>query len=548
MAVWLQVTRVPAAASKLMALNVWAKSAHTEGHEVTMETESTFKDESPNPEDAAATAGSDEAVQEGQGTRVIPSFLSRSSATDAPVDAPVDAPTDEHSDSMSQFISRTMATVAEEPEQDDDGSVLLAPRTFADVGLSKAFLTDLTLKIMHYSGAPSMSQLATRLKLSGDITSQVLDTLVEERLVVILSQSDLYTGNYRYRLSEKGQARVSEALERTRYAGPAPVTADQYTRVMEKLFEEKQEVSRHEITEAVKDLVLTSEVSDAVARALFSGKTAIFYGPSGNGKSVILESFSRALDGHTYVPYAIYAYGQVIRVFDPSIHVPLDEDSDLELKERSNLDQRWVKVRRPAIVLGAEMERGAMDLGFDPQARFYQAPAHIKAQDGVLVVDDFGRQRVTTTDLLTRWLIPLERGWDSLSLMTGEKLNVPFRLQLLFGTNSRVREVADDALLRRILYKVRIPSPDESNFGEILRRECRAKAVPVEDDAIEYAVEKLFNDYSLKPRASHARDLVDILMESAAFDRTNPVLSRESFDKAMSLFLANGDEADNLDD
>ncbi len=207
-----------------------------------------------------------------------------------------------------------------------------------------------------------------------------------------------------------------------------------------------------------------------------------------------------------------------------------------------------MKVRRPAIILGAEMDRTAMDLGYDPQARFYQAPAHIKAQNGVLVVDDFGRQRVTTTDLLTRWLIPLERGWDSLSMVTGEKLTVPFRLQLLFGTNARVREVADDALLRRILYKVRIPNPDEANFGEILRRECREKGVPVADGAIEHAVEKLFNDHGQTPRASNARDLVDILMESAAFDGADPLLSSESFDKTLTLFAANGDEAADFED
>ena len=502
-----------------------------------METDPKFKDEPIEPEPVQPEPPAD-----AESTGSVPSFFARESA---PEPLP-DEPAEEHSDSMSQFISRTMTKVAEADMPDEDGLIPRAPRSFTEVGLSRAFLTDLTLKIMHYSGTPSTSQLSKRLGLSGEIVAQILQTLTEERLVDIMSQSDLYTGNYRYRLSEKGQTRVSEALERTRYAGPAPVTADQYTKVMAKMLEEKPVTSRHEISEALKDLVLTSDVSDAVARALFSGKTTLLYGPSGNGKTVILENYARALDGYSVMPYAIYAYGQVIRVFDPSIHhaleAPLDDEGSM--KDDSNQDRRWVKVRRPAIVLGAEMDRDALDLGYDPQARFYQAPAHIKAQNGVLVVDDFGRQRVTTTDLLTRWLIPLERGWDSLSLVTGEKLTVPFRLQLLFGTNARVRDVADDALLRRILYKVRIPNPEESNFGEILRRECRTKEVPVEDDAIEHAVKMLYDHPGLKPRASYARDLVAILIESCAFDGSKPVLSRESFDKVFTLFVTNETDPD----
>jgi predicted ATPase with chaperone activity len=508
-----------------------------------METDPKFRDE--QDEQGPAEFNTPPAPE---GSSEVPSFFARSNTPESPLGGAGDEP----SDSMSQFISRTMASVAEaEGPAVEEGLIPRAPRTFADVGLSRAFLTDLTLKIMHYSGTPSMSQISKRLGLSGEIVGQILQTLSEERLVDIMSQSDLFTGNYRYRLSEKGQGRVSEALERTRYAGPAPVTADQYTKVMAKLLQEKHEVSRHEITEALKDLVLTSDVSDAVARALFSGKTTLFYGPSGNGKTVILERFAQSLDGYSVMPYAIYAYGQVIRVFDPSIHHAVDQPLEDEgsMKDESNLDRRWVKVRRPAIILGAEMDRDALDLGYDPQAKFYQAPPHIKAQNGVLVVDDFGRQRVTTTDLLTRWLIPLERGWDSLSLVTGEKLTVPFRLQLLFGTNARVRDVADDALLRRILYKVRIPNPEEGNFGEIFRRECRNREVPAEDGAIEYAVQRLYEQPGMRPRASYARDLVNILIESAAFDGSSPVLSKDSFDKVFQLFVTGeSDQDEGLDE
>ncbi|MEX0683485.1 MAG: hypothetical protein WD904_04385 [Dehalococcoidia bacterium] len=501
-----------------------------------METEPVFRDDEPDVAGESAPGGPPGGVMNGG---YVPSLFAREGSA---------APEEQHSDSMSQFISRTMATVADKDDPADEGLIPNAPRTFTEVGLSKAFLTDLTMKIMHYSGTPSLAQLSKRLGLHTEIVGQILQALQEERLVDILSQSDLYTGNYRYRLSERGQTRVAEALERTRYAGPAPVTAEQYTRVMTKLLEEKPAVSRNEITEALKDLVLTSEVSDATARALYSGKTTLLYGPSGNGKTVVLERFAKALEGHSVMPYAIYAYGQVIRVFDASIHQPLEtpdqnEDSS-SFKDDSLLDRRWVKVKRPAIILGAEMDRDALDLGYDPQSKFYQAPAHIKAQNGALIVDDFGRQRVTTTDLLTRWLIPLERGWDSLSLATGEKLTVPFRLQLLFGTNARVRDVADDSLLRRILYKVRMPNPDEANFGEIMRRECRTKHVPVEDDAIEHAVRKIYDEPGLQPRASYARDLVEILIESASFDGAKPVLSRDSFDRVFALFVENEADVD----
>ena len=145
------------------------------------------------------------------------------------------------------------------------------------------------------------------------------------------------------------------------------------------------------------------------------------------------------------------------------------------MKDDLKRDRRWVTVKRPAIVLGAEMDREALDLGYDPTARFYQAPPHIKAQNGALIIDDFGRQQIPTRDLLTRWLIPMERGWDSLTLVTGEKLVVPFKVQLLFSTNLRVKDLADEALLRRILYKIQIPNPDRDNFAEILRQACRQK-------------------------------------------------------------------------
>ena len=441
-----------------------------------------------------------------------------------------------HGDPLSRFI--TGSDKRDEPEELPEGSLMpRQPRTLVELGLSKAFLIDLTLKIIHYSGTPSVAQLNRRLGLGPNIVQHLISALTEDRLIEVLSQSDLYTGNYRYRLSDRGHVRVAEALDRTRYAGPAPVTAEQYSEVIRHVQAQKQEHDRGRIKGVLHDMVLSSETADSVARALFSGKAGILYGPSGNGKTKILERFARDLEGFVLVPYAIYAYGQVIRVLDQSIHDPVEEFEDAT-KDDTRFDRRWVLVRRPAVILGAEMGRESLDLAYDPQSRFYQAPPHIKAQGGVLVIDDIGRQQIEARDLFTRWLIPLDRGWDTLSLVTGEKVTVPFNVQLLFGTNLNIRQLADDALLRRVAYKVQVPNPSKAEFMEILRQACRHKQVLVADGALDYVVERLFSEPALKPRGSYAGDLLDMVIESASFDGREPVLDADSFGRVFGLFVA----------
>jgi len=458
-------------------------------------------------------------------------------------------PEDGGQDSIAQTLSNLAATLeAEPPAPDDSGRPFFPgqPRTMAEVGLSKAFLVDLALKIMHYSGTPSAAQLMRRLGLSQTLVQQILAMLQEERLCEVLSQSDLFTGNYRYRLSERGRVRVMEALERTRYAGPAPVTAEQYAEVIRAQQARRQTPSRDRIRTILDELILAPGVADAVARALHSGKTTMFHGPSGNGKTMILERFARNLDGAVLLPYAIYAYGQVIRVFDPSIHKPVEEfDERNAVKDDARLDRRWVLVRRPAVVLGSEIGPESLDLTYDPQARFYQAPPHVKAQGGVVVVDDLGRQRIEPLELMTRWLIPVERGWDSLSLITGEKLPIPFDVQLLFGTNQPIDQLADDALLRRILYKVEIPSPGPTEFADILRRLCSQRNVRAPEGTIERVVEWLYGQPGASPRAAYARDLLQVVIEGAAYDEREPVLDEKSFQQAFKLFMSqrSADEA-----
>jgi predicted ATPase with chaperone activity len=421
----------------------------------------------------------------------------------------------------------------------------LQPRTLADTGLSKAFLMDLALKTIHYTGLPSAANLTQRMALAPAIVQDLLALLAEEHLCEVSSSSNMMAGNYRYRLTAGGVTRVREALERSRYAGPAPVTIDQYIEVMEHQRAERTEPSRESIEDALSELVLAPDAADAVARTLHSGRCALLYGPSGNGKTSVLEAFACHLEGQVLVPFAIYAYGHIIRVFDSTIHIRAQEPGRVglppmgpdEAAETARRDERWVVVRRPAVLVGGEVGEESLELAYDPLSRFYQAPSHLKAQGGVLAVDDFGRQRIRPEDLLNRWLTPLERGWYSLTFHTGEKIAVPFDVHLLFATNLKVELLLDQPFLRRILYKVEIPNPGSAEFREILRRECERRSVTATEETLDYIVERLYANAADRPRASYARDLLDIVAESAKYDNVELVLTPDAFEKAHRLFI-----------
>lgn len=419
------------------------------------------------------------------------------------------------------------------------------PRTLTDTGLSKAFLMDLALKTIHYAGVPSSTHMTQRMALPPAIVQELLALLTDEHLCEVTSSSNIMAGNYRYRLTATGVSRVREALERSRYAGPAPVTVDQYIEVMEHQRSERSQPSRQSIEDALSELVLAPETADSLARTLHSGRCALLYGPSGNGKTSVLEAFARHLEGQVLVPFAVYAYGHIIRVFDSSIHIPAQERGMVRLpplgsgepEETSKRDQRWAVVRRPAVIVGGELGQESLELAHDPVSRFYQAPSHLKAQGGLLAVDDFGRQRIRPEDLLNRWLTPLERGWYSLTFQTGEKISIPFDVHLLFATNLKVELLLDQPFLRRILYKVEIPNPGPAEFREILRRACEERSITATEEALQYVVQRLYEDNTHRPRASYARDLLDIVVESAKYDDAEPVLTPETFDKAHRLFI-----------
>jgi predicted ATPase with chaperone activity len=299
------------------------------------------------------------------------------------------------------------------------------------------------------------------------------------------------------------------------------------------------------ILSALSQFVMSPAVRDNVARALHSGRATLIFGSSGNGKTAIIEQFARHADDTVIIPYALYVHGQLVRIFDAAVHTPTEQPADdydpgiFKAATRTNgRDKRWVEVRRPVVVVGGELTQEALELSFDPVARFYQAPPHLKAQDGVFVVDDFGRQRIRPEELLNRWILPMERGDDLLTLHSGENFSVPFEIALMFSTNLQPADLVDEAFLRRIPYKVNLPSPNPEQFKEITRRVCGSRKVEFSEDTLDYLVERLYHeDFPFEPRGAYPRDIAQLITDSARFDGVPVTLSRELIDRALNVYF-----------
>ena len=417
------------------------------------------------------------------------------------------------------------------------------PTTVDEVGLSVSFLYDLVLKIIHYAGPSTTERVAGQMGLPFEVVEHLLEQLKSDHLLEIVNS--LREMNFRYRLTTKGEQRAMDALSRSRYASAAPVTLEQYIDVVRAQSLKANPPSGERILQAIAELVLGQETVDSLSRAFHSGRSTLIFGPSGNGKTAVLEHYARYTNDTIIIPHALYVYGQLIKIFDGSVHQALEPEMETVddfglFKPRARtqrFDQRWVRVRRPVVVVGGELTQESLELSFDPMAHFYQAPPHLKAQDGVFVIDDFGRQRVRPEELLNRWILPMERGFDMLTLHTGESFTVPFEIALMFSTNLRPAELVDEAFLRRIPYKVNMPSPAPGMFKEITRRVAQAKRLPCTEQQLENFVQRVYSNALREPKGAYPRDLIQIILDSARFEGIEPSLSPELVERALAVYF-----------
>jgi predicted ATPase with chaperone activity len=437
---------------------------------------------------------------------------------------------------------------------DASGAALFIPQpqTVEDTGLDISAILDLVVKAIYFGGRPAARQIAAQLALPFPVIDEVLAFMKREQMVEVVGSAGMGEQLYQYSLTSKGIEKADEALARNHYIGPAPVPFDEYLEVLKRQSIQAMRVTPQSVDVALSHLVLDDSVSRALGPAVNSGRSMLLYGGSGNGKSTITNAIGKMLPGEVLIPYAIDLNGTIIKVFDPRVHreIPLDQQIDRRGGENGGAnggerrrDRRWVIARRPMITAGGELTLKELELRYSPQSNFYIAPLQWKANSGILIVDDFGRQMIQPQELLNRWIVPMEERVDHLSLHTGDMVEVPFDVLLIFSTNLHPSQLGDEAFFRRIRHKIEIPDPSREQFLQILQRVCQQREIPIEEDAAAHMIAAYYDATGRGFKGCHPRDIIDLVADICVYHGEQPALSMKYIDQAChSYFVAMQDE------
>jgi hypothetical protein len=418
---------------------------------------------------------------------------------------------------------------------------LPVPKKLNDLGLSETFLAELILKTCFYLEFFTIKDLGDRLKLNFNIMNDLIDNLIHERCVEGKGANpDQALGGLlglsnRFTLTDAGKRRAFQLIEYDGYVGPAPVTLESYWNQVTAQSIQCSEHNMEDLQRAFRGLVIQRGILEQLGPALMGGKSLFLYGPSGNGKTSIAFRLGQIWQDAVLIPYALYVEGHVIRIFDEINHRPVGKTA----VESESADRRWVLCHRPCLVVGGELTLGMLDLAYHPTLRYYGAPLHLKANNGIFVIDDFGRQQISPQALLNRWILPLENRKDLLCLSTGQQFSIPFDQLLVFATNLEPEALLDPAFFRRIRAKVQVRDSDASQFKEIFRLTCQKYQIDYVDETFEYLLEKYYNGNSnhRAMAACHPRDLIEQIIDYCRFNKLTPLLTKENLDRACEVYF-----------
>jgi DNA-binding PadR family transcriptional regulator len=422
--------------------------------------------------------------------------------------------------------------------RDDLDAILQEPpplaKTVAETGLEGNFLLNCLLRTMYTSALQTIPELSEQIKLTRGVIEQLLTFAKKEALVEIRGPSEQNLNIMRYALTNAGKERASEALRLCEYIGPVPIPLESYQVQVQKQTITNEVIGIEKLRKALSHLVLSEDIVRRLGPASNSGRAILIYGAAGNGKTSIAEALVSAFEQPVYVPYCIEADGQIIKIFDPSVHTPFPAAADgnngnshpIFLPQLEH-DPRWVRCKRPYLITGGELTLEMLDLAFDPHSKYYEAPLQVKAIGGIFVIDDFGRQRVRPHELLNRWIYPLERKLDYLTLHTGKKFSILFDQLVIFATNFPPEELMDPAQLRRVHYKMKINPPSAEEYWEIFRRICESYGLEFSDEIIAHLLNTFYIKHKVPFAGFHPKFIAEHVIAACNYLGTPPRITRQ---------------------
>ena len=413
------------------------------------------------------------------------------------------------------------------------------PKTIEEVGISEANLLKLLLKAMYFGGHETASEVAAVMKLTYNIVTNLLEEAANRKHLEILgSVSASAVSEFRYSLTEGGKAAAAEALSQNRYVGPTPVSLSTFQNQIELQRITNERIDQTMIEEGLSGLVVSDSMVHHLGPGINSGRAMLLYGPPGNGKSSIATVIGNIFRDAIYVPYCVEVEGQIMKVYDPSVHIEAAEMKDSGLRtnslRREEIDGRWIACRRPLIITGGELTLEMLDLSFNRDSMFYEAPLHVKALGGTFIIDDFGRQLVSPKALLNRWIVPLENRQDYLKLHTGKIFAIPFDELVIFSTNMTPEDLMDAAFLRRIPYKMELVGPTREEFRQIFDIVARNARMDLDDSVVELVFDELLvkNDFPLA--CYQPKFIVDQVVSACKYEGVPPQFSEKAVRNAMA--------------
>lgn len=418
-----------------------------------------------------------------------------------------------------------------------DGTFIpLEPHSLREAGLSESEVEALILKLLLSRGDLVGRDIADHVRLPFVLVEEVLRQLKTDQLVVYRGSAAM--NDYVYQLTDLGRERARRHAEHCSYFGSAPVTLEAYIDGVTAQSLEKQHPTEEDLAGAFEDLLINPKMLSRLGPAINSGRGLFLFGAPGNGKTSIAERVTGAFGQTIWIPRAIGVDGEIMRLFDPMNHEEMPLEQHEGLLDQSRIDRRWVRIRRPTIVVGGELTMDNLEVSLNSSTGISEAPLQLKSNCGTLVIDDFGRQRMSTDELLNRWIVPLEKRYDYLNMANGKKIQVPFDQLIIFSTNLEPRDLVDDAFLRRIPYKIEVTDPSEAEFRQLFRMMCESLDLEFNDEAIDHLINTHYRPTHRPLRCCQPRDLLLQVRNRCRYERRQPLLTPDSLDFAVENYFA----------